>query len=196
MTENITPSLVAKEIPASRYEEVRHLANDLLDDHGGQLFDECVRKNPELAIFYESDAGIQGICFGMARNAHPGEVILQGIAINRSTVARGLGSMLLADFESLVKSHGYNKVSLGSAADYVEHFYIKNGYVPTEYLIYLDPSQRDRLAGLNVLRERQEGSQLLVNMRITGEYSVSKKHELAKQVSASDVSVIFEKQLA
>ncbi len=186
----------AQVIPVGRYPEFHEIANDLLDAHGGGLFNECVRANPELAIFYENnESHVIGICFGMARKVNPKEVILQGIAIDRKVVAKGLGSRLLADFERVVKSHGFTKISLGSAADYVEHFYQKNGYVPAEYLVYLNLGQEAKLSGLEVLRTREEDGQLLANVKVIGEYSPAIKHELASRLGAKDISVIFEKQL-
>ncbi len=186
----------AQVIPTSRYKEFHLIASDLLDTHGGELFNDCVRANPELAIFYEDGKHrVIGLCFGMARKVDPKEVILQGIAIDRKVVAKGLGSKLLADFERVVKEHGFNKISLGSAPDYVEHFYQKNGYIPTEYLIYLKPGQENVLSDFEVLRTREDDGQLLANVRVRGEYSQTIKHELVARLGANSISVIFEKQL-
>src|ERR1700722_11064753 len=68
---------------------------------------------PELAIVLEADGTVAGVAFG-----HPdgdGGATLEGITVDDAHTARGLGS----------------------GPGYVEHFYLKNGYHQTEYMIII-----------------------------------------------------------
>jgi GNAT superfamily N-acetyltransferase len=64
------------------------------------------------------------------------ELCLQGIAVVYPYAAQGRGSALLRALEEEARRRGYAAISLGSADGYVEHFYQKNGYVPTELKIF------------------------------------------------------------
>ena len=79
---------------------------------------------------------IIGVCFGY--ECRQDEFCLDGIAIIHPHNGLGKGGKLLAFFETQVAALGYKKISLGSADGYVEKFYLKNGYTPTELKMYAE----------------------------------------------------------
>lgn len=103
--------------------------------------------NQETAAYYQSKFGNVylvakhkgrpvGICYGWPRSEdvlEEPEFTIQGIAITERSQALGIGSVLLKEFEKRVAEYKFDKIGVGSAPGYVEHFYIKNGYIPVCY---------------------------------------------------------------
>jgi GNAT superfamily N-acetyltransferase len=152
--------------------------------------------HPELAIVLEVDGTVAGVAFG-----HPdgdGGVALEGITVDNAHTARGLGSQLLARFERAAADAGYRSVGLGSGPGYVEHFYLKNGYHQTEYMIIIPYGQRKslNLGGLTVLRERHgEPSELVLNVATPQGYDPAVQAELMRRLGAREVCCIFSKPI-
>lgn len=155
--------------------------------------------HPELAIALTIDGTVEGVAFG-----HPdgeGGAMLEGITVDDAHTAHGLGSLLLARFEQAAADAGCRNVNLGSGGGYVEHFYLRNGYRQTEYLIAIPGGDRQLLDldGLEVLRERHwEPNCLVLNIAAPEGYSPPVKAALAQRlrVLASEVSCIFRKPVA
>ncbi len=153
-------------------------------------------RHPELTIALTIDGTVEGVAFG-----HPdveGGAILEGITVDDAHTAHGLGSLLLVRFEQAAADAGCCDVSLGSGGGYVEHFYLKNGYRQTEYLIAIPDGDRQPLDldGLEVLRERHwEPNYRVLNIAAPDGYSPPVKAALAQRLrmQASDVSCIFYK---
>jgi GNAT superfamily N-acetyltransferase len=125
-------------------------------------------------------------------------VQLQGIAIQSDYAGQGYGSQLLNRFEEQVRQRGGRMVSLGSAAGYVEHFYLKNGYVPVEYLVRIprDDLRADyQTQGYEILRERWAGDEKFLKIRAAG-YDPGFKAELKQAFNAHEVVYIFEKRVS
>lgn len=80
-----------------------------------------------------------GVAFGWPRRLDVPEdesFRLDGICIQEPFQKNGYGSLLLQAVERACKLYGCSFVSLGSAGGYVEHYYIKNGYMPMCYKFY------------------------------------------------------------
>lgn len=94
---------------------------------------------PKAFLMLILDGEVIGAAFGRDRSVQFPEddsFELCGIAVRYDLQLRGYGSMLLSEFEKAAAIYGANSVSLGSAGGYAERFYIKNGYIPTEYKVW------------------------------------------------------------
>jgi GNAT superfamily N-acetyltransferase len=152
---------------------------------------------PGFAIGLSVDGTLVGLAFGYP-NSHGG-VTLEAIAVDHAYSGRGLGSALLARFERAVAEAGYDNVDLGSAPGYVEHFYLKNGYEQTEYMVVIPDGDRRNLDldGLEVLRERHwEHDDLVLNIAAPEGYSPAVKAALAARLQDPVISCIFRKPIA
>ncbi|MFC5649071.1 GNAT family N-acetyltransferase [Paenibacillus solisilvae] len=93
--------------------------------------------NPDLYLAAFAGNELAGICYGQPSLKDDAAVTLQGIAVNldetKKLARTGIGSMLIAKFQEAAACRGYSKIDLGAADDRkVEHFYLKNGFVPYE----------------------------------------------------------------
>lgn len=97
---------------------------------------------PHAFLALMQDSALIGIAFGWPHIPNvPGEAPsfgLAGLAINSTFQRRGYGSELLQAWEKHAKEYGFPTITVGSAGGYVERFYIKNGYTPIQYKIYVD----------------------------------------------------------
>jgi GNAT superfamily N-acetyltransferase len=171
------------------------LAAEYLDAADALRADFAAR--PDLAVTLTVDGVVAGVAFG-----HPdGEdgVTLEGIAVTAAHAARGLGSRLLSRFERAAADAGGVSVGLGSGGGYVEHFYVKNGYRQTEYMIVIPGGDRRRLdlGDREVLRERHWApDELVLNVATPEGYAPPVKAALAARLGARQVCCIFCKPLA
>lgn len=109
-----------------------------LDD---EPFDRCVsvwRAFADLCVGCFRSGRLIGIAYGYPHWTNPTEVILSGIAITEDFVGQGHGSHLLRFFGQQVVGSEYEAVSVGSAGGYVDHFYMKNGYEPIEFVFWVE----------------------------------------------------------
>jgi GNAT superfamily N-acetyltransferase len=168
------------------------LAAEFLLQSGTDALMADFAAHPELAIALTIDGTVAGVAFGHP-NGKDGAT-LDGITVDDAYTTQGLGSLLLARFERAAANAGYRDVSLGSAGGYVEHFYLKNGYHQTEYMVVIPDGDRQRLDldGLDVLRERHwEPNDLVLNIAAPEGYSSAVKSALEQRLHASEVCCIF-----
>jgi GNAT superfamily N-acetyltransferase len=170
------------------------LAAEFLGQQGAEALKADFAAHPELAIALTVDGAVAGVAFGHP-NGRDGAA-LAGITVDDAHTAHGLGSLLLARFEQAAADAGHRSVSLGSGGGYVEHFYLKNGYQQTEYMVVIPDGDRRSLDvdGLDILRERRrEPNDLVLNVATPEGYSPAVKAALAQRLHASEVCCIFRK---
>jgi len=173
------------------------LAAEFLGREGAEALAADFAAHPELAIALRVGGIVTGVAFG--RPDGEGGATLEGITVDDAHSARGIGSLLLARFERAAAKAGYSSVSLGSGGGYVEHFYVKNGYRQTEYMVVIPGGDRRRLdlGGLEVLRERhREPGILVLNIAAPEGYAPVVKAALRQRLRASEVCCIFCKQVS
>jgi GNAT superfamily N-acetyltransferase len=174
------------------------LAAEFLGRSGTDALLADFAAHPGLVIAATVDGPVAGVAFG--RPDGTGGATLDGITVDDAHTARGLGSLLLGRFEQAAANAGLASVSLGSGPGYVEHFYLKNGYRQTEYMVVI-PGRPDRtdldLEGLEVLRERRrEPDELVLNIAAPGGYSPVVGAALQQRLHASEACCIFSKPVA
>jgi GNAT superfamily N-acetyltransferase len=172
------------------------LAAEFLGEPGADALAADFAGHPELTMTLTVEDAVAGVAFGRPDGA--GGATLDGITVDDAYSARGLGSQLLASFERAAATSGYRNVNLGSGGGYVEHFYLKNGYRQTEYLVVIPDGNRRvlDLDGLDVLRERHEQPNvLMLNIAAPEGYSQARKAELGERLRAIEVSCIFHKPI-
>jgi N-acetylglutamate synthase-like GNAT family acetyltransferase len=175
-------------------DEAEQLARSRLDEDDVARLRPGFESNPRLAVLCRVvDGPIIGVCFGSAS----GDVAsIRGIAVAYEWSGQGIGSDLIRYYQEACREAGFDRIVVGSAGGYVEHFYMKNGFKPIEYYIPLnrEPTPND-LEGLDVIRIRHEGEKIKLNIRAEG-YDLDRKEELRRRFDASDVAYIFEMNLA
>ncbi len=172
------------------------LAAEFLGQSGADALTADFAAHPGLAIALTIDGTVAGVAFGHPDGADG--ATLEGITVDYAHTAHGLGSLLLARFERAAADAGYRNVNLGSGGGYVEHFYVKNGYQQTEYMIVIPDGDRQHLDldGLTVLRERHwEPNELVLNIAAPHGYSPAVKAALEHRLHASEVCCIFSKPI-
>lgn len=122
-----------RSVPESDVEAVHHMRNDRIDDESLETVRGWYRQNPELFVGAYDAGDLVGFCTGHERVA--GAVSLNGIAVEKSSVCRGIGTTLLAAFEERVVSLDYERIGVGSAGGYVDEFYLQNDYEPSAVLV-------------------------------------------------------------
>ena len=176
-------------------ETARKLVSDYVGESDGEKFNEYFESHPNLAVGCTNEKGeIVGVCFGFPRDEET--VLLQGIAIHSDYSGSGLGSKLIKLFEDAVIRAGYHKITLGSAEGYVEHFYLKNGYRPVEYMIEVEGD--DEIGppeGFEVKGSRKEGNKTIFYISNNNGYQPEQKDLLKKHFGVSKVIFLFEKEL-
>jgi GNAT superfamily N-acetyltransferase len=188
------PVVTCAPLTPAQFEAARELAVEFLGESDTHALAADYAAHQELAIALEVDGAVMGVAFGHPDGA--GGATLEGITVDDACTARGLGSRLLARFEQAAADAGYRDVGLGSGGGYVEHFYLKNGYHQTEYMIVIPYGQRESLdlTGLTVLRERHwEPSELVLNIAAPEGYSPAVKAAVGQRLGAREVCCIFGK---
>jgi beta-phosphoglucomutase-like phosphatase (HAD superfamily)/GNAT superfamily N-acetyltransferase len=183
--------MTARQLPAAA-----ELAAEFLGDLGAAALASHFAAHPALTVTLTVKGAVAGVAFG--RPDGHGGATLEGITVDDAHTSHGLGSLLLARFEQAAANAGFRTVSVGSADGYVEHFYLKNGYRQTEYMVVIPDGERELLDldGLDVVRERRAGPGLLVlNIAAAEGYSPARKAALAARLHASHVSCIFHKPI-
>ena len=135
---------------------------------------------------------IIGIAVGKASTET--DVVMELVAIVDEHSGRGYGSQLLVCFENQVAQAGYRRISLGSAGGYVEHFYLKNGYRPKSFTIWVAEEKVDPVVVQDLgLTDEPNGNSRRVSVNVTHmdlELRVQIEHAFDEEVC-----VIFEKYL-
>lgn len=110
---------------------------EYLDSETMNSFIRGVECKPNVYLTAVDGDEVVGVCYGHPSGQDDSIFVLQGIAVNldeaKGYARVGIGSRLIAAFESVVKQKGYRKIGVGSADDpNVESFYVKNGFSPIE----------------------------------------------------------------
>lgn len=142
-------------VPADKKEEAKQLIADYVGEKDGEKFLEVYDKHPNFIVSCINKNGeVVGVCFGYPREN--GRASLQGIAIRSDEAKSGLGSKLLNLFEKQVKEASCESISLGSAEGYVEHFYLKNKYEPTQMMIKTDRDISSELSRFDISQRMED----------------------------------------
>ena len=190
------PAAVCSRLTAGQLADATELAAEFLGDSGAAALAADFATHPGLAMSLTVDGAVAGVAFGHADGA--GGATLEGITVDDAHTAHGLGSALLACFEEAAGHLGYRNVNLGSGDGYVEHFYVKNGYQQTEYMVVIPDGDRELLDldGLDVLRERHpEPDVLVLNIAAPEGYLPASKAELGERRHARELCCIFSKPI-
>lgn len=91
---------------------------------------------PGLFLF-AVDGDVIGVCTGRPQGDQ--EVSLAGIGVESSRRGEGIGTQLVRQFEENAREVGIDRVSVASAGDRVDDFYIDNGFKPEKILV-MDPA--------------------------------------------------------
>ena len=175
-----------KIIPKSDYDVLKSIANEYLSDTN---IEKICKHHPTTIVGYYINDTLIGVCYGMEIDSE--NFMLDGIAIVCPYNAKGRGGKLISMFEKCVFALGYKKISLGSAGDYVERFYIKNGYTPIELKIYVDNDNlKDRKYPIAYTQQEGERTKLVINVT---DYCNMNKREIEEYYNGTDSFFVFEK---
>ena len=145
-------------------------------------------------IGYYMENKLVGVCFGETYNKDYFGIM--GIAIIHPYIKQGRGSKLLNYFENIVKSKGHKNLSVGSADGYVEHFYLKNGFVLSSLKILTEndtwTKKENKLYPISKI-EKQDIYTKLVIENIC--YETTDKDEVCKYYGGCDRFYVFEKKI-
>jgi len=186
---------MTKIIPPKDYPRLREIVAEYLPGTEISALDKMCADNPTTVVGYYHDDELIGVCYGFPTKDR--DFSLDGIAIVWDYMKAGRGGELLALFESQVKALGYTSISLGSADGYVERFYLKNGYTPTELKMYVaadyNPlSAQD--APYHITYIQPEGDRLKLVFTVNN-YHQTDKDALCKHYNGSDAFFVFVKHL-
>ncbi len=127
-----------------------------------------------------------------------GEIFIKGIAVKHELWRKGIGTSLLKHFEENLKKIGINKVSVPSAPiDWVERFYIKNGFKPARFMVKVSKDalkNREYVNRYEVVGERKEGEFKIIYIKASG-YDPKSRARIKKEFNAEEVLYIMEKNL-
>lgn len=92
---------------------------------------------PSLLLFAVEGNDAIGVCTGRPQGEQ--EVSLAGIGVESNRRGEGIGTQLVKQFEENAREMGIDRVSVASAGDRVDNFYIDNGFKPEKILV-MDPA--------------------------------------------------------
>ncbi|CAF1575272.1 unnamed protein product [Didymodactylos carnosus] len=126
-------------------------------------------------------------------------ITLQGIAVLYKYWRYGIGSRLLEFFETKVDRI---KITVGTASDeFVEQFYLKNGYKPVQFLIRIKFNQlpfdyEQKKANFKVINEKydQENEAIILFIE-TLEYDNKLKNNIKTEFHSYETIYIMEKDI-
>jgi len=186
---------MTKIIPPKDYPRLRAIVEEYLPGAQITALDEMCANSPTAVVGYYHEDELIGVCYGFPTN--DGDFSLDGIAIVWDYMKAGKGGELLAFFDAQVATLGYTSISLGSADGYVERFYLKNGYTPTELKLYVSPDYDNALnetAPYPVAYTQPEGDRLKLVFAVHN-YHEMDKTVLCEHFNGSDAFFVFVKQL-
>jgi hypothetical protein len=184
-----------KIIPESGYEVLRQITNEYLPGTNLGSLDEMCKNFPSTIVGYYISDKMIGVCYGFEIDSE--NFMLDGIAVVQPYNAAGRGGELIALFEEEVSKLGYKNISLGSADGYVERFYIKNGYTPTELKIYVDYSGWEEKSAnykYPVAYTQTEGKYTKLVIKVQDYYSMN-QDEIREHYNGSSSFFVFEKRV-
>jgi GNAT superfamily N-acetyltransferase len=126
-------------------------------------------------------------------------ITLQGIAVLHKYWSCGIGSKLLKFFETKVAKI---KITIGAASsEFVERFYLKNGYKPKQFLIRIKCNQipieyEQKKRNFHVIKEKsdQENDAIMLYIEML-EYDNNVKDNVKKIFNAYEAIYIMEKTI-
>ncbi|MDR0475160.1 MAG: GNAT family N-acetyltransferase [Treponema sp.] len=155
---------------------------------------EIYHKKNSVFVGYYLEEKLIGVCFGDIRDNMYFSLI--GIAIIHPYNKQGRGSKLIQYFEKIVKTKKYNKISVGSADGYVEHFYIKNNYKLSSLKILTNNEEWEKrhndLFPVSNVEKQGEYTKLVIENII---YEKPDKQEICKYYGGCDCFYVFEKNI-
>lgn len=114
------------------------LAGEYLPDSDTDKMKLREKQYPKTFLVCMCGRKVVGVAYGWPRALDAPEdtsFVLDGIAVEEGFQKKGYGTKLLRAFEKNARRYGFSSVSLGSAGGKTEKFYLKNGYIPTEYKV-------------------------------------------------------------
>lgn len=125
---------------------------DWYEDAPG-LFVGAYTDSETVEDFEASD--LVGVCVGIRRSDD--HVELAGLGLPPALRRRGIGTRLVERFERNAADLGVERVSLGFAGGYVDHFYAGLGYAPGKILVRCPPGNPHAREDFEVVAERDAG---------------------------------------
>lgn len=122
---------------------------DWYDDRPG-LFVGAYTDSGTVEDFEAGD--LVGVCVGIRRSDD--HVELAGLGLPPALRGQGIGTRLVERFERNAADLGVERVSLGSAGGYVDHFYAGLGYAPDTILVRCPPGDPTARGDFEVVEER------------------------------------------
>lgn len=189
-----------KNIPQKDIKKALSIAKEYLNEKPREFL-SWYEKYPELFVGCYKDDELIGICFGYPfseeKPKEKDKILLKGIAIKKQYSKKKYGSNLIAFFEEVVGNRKEKIITLGSAEEYVEKFYIKNSYEPVEYLITVS---KDKTLKETNNKKYKISKKIITDKGIklyikTRKYEPKKKEELKSMFGADEVIYIFEKKI-
>ncbi len=167
------------------------LAKDYTElDMSFEAFKAFYTKYPSLHLAYYLNNELVGICFPDVVN---GEIVIGSLAVKKAFWRRGIGSSLLSCFERAVKATGQEELTVGAAdIEWVERFYMKNGYEPKHLLVQIDDGAMFNPSMVPLPLERRDGRKLY--FRAAG-YSPKLRGRVAKLPGVKSANYIMWKSL-
>jgi predicted N-acetyltransferase YhbS len=130
-------NITVRTIEKRDHHRVRAFQCEYLDQESFDEFVMRIEANPDLYILVFDEDELVGVCYGDPSNKDESTLNLQGIAVNldknKGYARKGIGTLLIREFEKIAKGKGYSNISVGCADDLkVESFYLKSGFSPCE----------------------------------------------------------------
>ena len=136
-----------------------------------------------------------GICIPGIFNK---EIHIRGIAVKHEYWRKGIGSRLLKFFEQQLRNSGRKRITVPSAdIDWVEKFYLNNGYKPIQFLVKVktDKLPKDyKNKGFKILNERKENNYKVFYIK-ANKYDPKQREKIKKIFNAEEVIYIMGKKL-
>jgi GNAT superfamily N-acetyltransferase len=171
------------------------VARSFMDEEEAIEFARTHVAHPDLSLVCrDSEGSILGVCFGsVSPTSH---ATLRMISMKAEDAGQGFGSQLLRRFEESCAERGCASIGMGSSSEeYVERFYLKNGYTPVEcWISFTQEPPPAALVGLGIRRPRHVGNQFFVNVTAR-RYDIEYKKHLKEKLRASEVGFVFRKTL-
>jgi N-acetylglutamate synthase-like GNAT family acetyltransferase len=125
------------------------------------------------------------------------KIFVKSIAVKHNYWRKGIGSKLLKFFEEQAKKLKIKRITIPSAdIEWVERFYMKNGYKPIEFLVRIkkDKLPKNYKKKYKILSERVEGDDKILYIKVR-KYSLKQKEKIKKVFKPDEVLYIMEKKL-
>lgn len=156
---------------------------------------ELYPKFPELFVGCYYRKKLIGICIPGIQEK---ELYIKGIAVKYQYWRRGIGSKLLNFFEHQLRALNKKRINVPSAdIDWVERFYLNNGYKPILFLVKVKITNLPRdykKKRYKLLNERIENNYKIFYIK-TKKYEPKQKEKIKKMFNADEVIYIMEKKL-